>query len=99
MARTIWTKYRGAGFRLVAVSVGVDQGYGQTIARNDALTFPVALDVESTAFAAYSQIDSSTPPFPLGVLIDQRGRVRRIDTRTAANLPALGVQIATLLGM
>lgn len=97
MDTTIWPKYRSAGFRLIAVSTGLMQAYGQTVARSDALSFPVALDIEDTAYDRYSQLDSSTPPFPLGVLIDKQGIVRRIDTTTAADLPSLDAQIAALL--
>jgi len=97
METTIWAKYRGAGFRLVAVSAGLKQAYGQSVARNDALSFPLALDISETLYDRYTQIDGVTPPFPLGVLIDKQGVVRRIDTTTAADLVSLDAQIATLL--
>lgn len=97
MNSTIWPKYQSAGFRLIAISVGIRQAYAQSVARGDALSFPVALDIEEAVYERYTQIDGSTPPFPLGVLIDKQGIVRRIDTKTAADLPSLDAQIAALL--
>ena len=79
LEREVWTPLRLAGLVPLTIHVGVRSNYALSVRDGTELSAPVLLDLDGSVHAAWSQMPRGHPPFPLGVLIDKEGVVRRVE--------------------
>ena len=74
----LWTPLRGQGAVGLVIHVGKRTRYASTTAQATGLVATMLLDLDESVDADWTQTALGAPPYPLGVLVDQAGVVRRI---------------------
>lgn len=74
----VWSPRRNLEFAALVVHVGERTRFGSATATETEIGVPMLLDIESRAFADYTQAALGHPPFPLDYLIDREGVIREV---------------------
>ncbi len=87
----------GTLYTPLAIHVGSDVANAVGSKKSTGVTFPMLIDYDNAVVDQYNRLGEGITLFPLGYLIDKRGKVRRIYKETEPSLGSLRAEIDALL--